>query len=484
MDRLGAAGLWILRWSHRSAKEPMVRILLTLFTPSRLLNNPVDGVHIHPKDFRLPSELWGEILLKATYIPFELEECPSPCSLLVYQNLNHWVHSRWRQNLPIRRNIILVSRLWRDIGEKFLYQTAFISSARVLQSLIFALQASRQRVCWVTRVSIKSNISSLALNQQLGEILNERNNIRAYQDETMYFPFPLSPTPTNYLRLRCIVLRSPIERFWSALPLFVNLEVLKLSNISLRHAVNVALPPVSLLHLHLVEFRFLASAVAEYNLFNIWMPTWKVPKLKTFIVDADNMEILPGIAAHSATIANLGLTGSPLQPPSSLNSPSPMRFQTTSLRRVLALHYFGTSSWRHLDGCIPLHTVREIELRLEESLGAAVVMANEYGWGSNLQDLGDLFLLTCDGTRTPSLSRVIVSIWHEDMKIIDKTVRGMFDGWIEKMEKTRPNVRLKLSFGFDDNGNEWTYDLYSVYQISKLGSPGLTTSSISFSESP
>jgi hypothetical protein len=458
----------------------VVRVLLTLFTPCRLLKRSVEGVYIHTGNFRLPSELWREILLKATHIPYELEDGPTPCSLSAYQNLSYWVHSKWNKNLPIRRNIVLVSRLWRDIGEEFLYQTAFIASVHVLQSLISALRASRQRVCWVKRVSIRGNISSFALNQQLGEILNERNNICMYQDDTMFFSFPLSPTPTNYHHLRCIVLRSPIDRFWSALPLFINLEVLKLFNISIGHTVNAAFPPVSLPHLHFVEFRFFGSAVAEYNLFNVWIPTWKAPKLKTFIVDADNMEILPGIEAHSATIANLGLTGSPLQPPSSLNSPSPMRFQTTSLRRVIAFHYFGTSSWRHLDGCIPLHSVREIELRLEESLGAAVVMANEYGWGSSLQDLRDLFTLTCDGARTPSLSQVIVSIRHEHMKIIDKTVQGMFDGWIEKMEKMRPDVRLKLSFGFDDNGNEWSYDVHSVYRSSKLGSPGLTTSSISF----
>ena len=462
----------------------MVRVLLTLFTPCRLLKYQVEGIHIRARDIRLPSELWGEILLKATCIPYELEECPSPCNLSVYQDLNQWIYRKWKEDLPIRRNIVLVSRFWRDIGEKFFYQSVFIASVHGFQSFIFALLASRQRVCWVRRLSIRSSIrssvSSLALNQQLGEILNYRNNVCIYQDDTMFFSFPLSPTPTNYLRLRCLVLRSPIERFWSTLPLFVNLEVLKLSNIIIGDAANVAFPSVSLPHLHFVEFRFLGSAVAEYNLFNVWMPTWEAPKIKTFIVDADNMVTLPGIEAHSATITNLGLTGSPLQPPSSLNSPSPMRFQTTSLRRVIAFHYFGTSSWRHLDGCIPLHSVREIELRLEGSLRAAVVMAHEYGWGSNLQDLSDLFILTRDSTRTSSLSQVIVSIWHDDMEIIDKTVRDMFDGWIEQMEAMRPDVRLKLSFGVDDDGNEWTYDIYSTFRSSKLG-PGLTTSSISFS---
>jgi hypothetical protein len=462
----------------------MVRAVLNLFTPYSPLNYPIEGAHIHARDTRLPSELWGEILLKATFIPYELEECPSTCGSSAYQNLNHWIYRKWKEDLPIRRNIVLVSRLWRDLGEKFLYQTIFIASVHVFQSFISALRASRPRVCWVKRVSIRSSISSLALDQQLGEILNDRNNIRIYQDDTMFFSFPLSPTPTNYLDLRCIILRNPIERFWSALPLFVNLEVLKLSNISIGHAVNVAFPPVSLLHLHFVEFRFFGSAVAEYNLFNVWMPTWEAPKLKTFIVDADNMATLPGIEAHSATIANLGLTGSPLQMTSSLNSPSPMRFQTTSLRRVIAFHYFGTSFWRHLDGCIPLHSVSEIELRLEENLRAAVVLANEYGWGSSLQDLCDLFTLTCDSTKTSSLSQVIVSIWHDDLKIIDKTVRDMFDGWIEKMEKARPDVGLKLSFGFDDNGDEWIYDIYSAFRSSKLASPGLTESSISFCEPP
>jgi len=305
-----------------------------------------------------------------------------------------------------------------------------------------------------------------------------------YQDDTVFFLFPLFPTPTNYLRLRCVVLRSPTERFWSALPLFVNLEVLKLSNICIDHAVHVVFPPVSLPQLQFVDLRFFVSTRAEYNLFNVWMPTWKAPKLNTLIVDADNMEILPGIEAHSATITNLGLTGSPLHPPSSPNSPSPMPVTTTPLRRIIALHNFGTSSWRHLDGCVPLHGVREIELRFEESLGAAIVMANGYGWGSSLQDLWDLFILICDGTRTPSLSQVIVSLWHKDMKLMDKALRGVFDSWIEKMETTRPGVQLKLSLGFGDDGNEWTYDMYSVYLSSKIGSPGLTSSSISFHESP
>jgi len=462
----------------------MVRAVHTSFTPRRLLKYPVEGVRTHAGDIRLPPELWGEILFKATCIPYELEECPSPCGFSAYQNLNHWIYRKWKEGLPIRRNIVLVSRLWRGIGEKFLYQTVFIASVHVFQSFISALRASRQRVCWVKRVSIRGSISSLALDQQLGEILDDGNNICIYQDDTMFFSFPLSPTPTNYLDLRCIVLRNPIERFWSALPLFVNLEVLKLTNISIGHAANIAFPPVSLPRLHFVEFRFFGSAVAEYNLFNVWMPTWEAPKIKTFVVDADNMVTLPGIEAHSATITNLGLTGSPLQTPSSLNSPSPMRFQTTSLRRVIAIHYFGTSFWHHLDGCIPLHTVREIELRLEENLRAAVVLANEYGWGRNLQDLWDLFTITCDSTRTSSLSQVIVSIWPDDLKIIDKPVRDMFDGWIEKMERTRPDVGLKLSFGFDDNGNEWVYDIYSAFRSSKVGSPELTTSSISFCEPP
>lgn len=443
----------------------------------------VERVDIHAADIRLPPELWGEILLKATYIPYELEECPSPGSFTVYQNLHQWVHLKWKGDLPIRRNIALVSRFWRDIGEKFLYQTAFIASVRVLRSFISSLRASRQRVCWVKRISINRSISSCALNQQLGEILNERNNICIYQDDAMFFSFPLSPTPTNYLHLRCIDLRSPNEQFWSALPLFVNLEVLKLSNIMISHSANAAFQPVSLPNLHFVELRFFGSAVAEYDLFNVWMPTWKLPKIKTFIVDADNMVTLPGIEAHSATIANLGLTGSPLQPPSPLNSPSPMTFQTTSLRRVIAFHYFGTSSWRHLDSCIPLHGVREIELSLEDRLRPAIFMANQFGWGSSLQGLLDLFTITCDSTRTSSLSQVIVSIWHNDMKWIDKPVRDMFDGWIEKMERTRPDVRLKLSFGLDNNGNEWIYDIYSVYRRSTLGSPALTTSSISFCES-
>jgi hypothetical protein len=264
--------------------------------------------------------------------------------------------------------------------------------------------------------------------------------------------------------LRSISLRSPIEQFWSTLPLFVNVEVLKLSHISIGHSADVAFPPVSLPHLHFVEFRFFGSAMAEYDLFNLWVPTWKVPKLKTLIVDADNMETLPGIEAHSLTIANLGLTGSLLQRSPSLNASSspPMKFRATSLRRVIAFHHFGTSSWRHLDGCIPLHGVREIELRLE-SLGAAIVMAHGYGWGHSLQDLWDLFTLICDRTRTPSLSQVIVSLWRDDMKTFDKEVKDVFDSWIEKMEKTRPGVRLNLSFGFDGDGNEWTYDMYSVW---------------------
>ena len=462
----------------------MVRVLLTFFTPCRPLKCPVEQLHIHAADIRLPSELWGDILLKATYIPYELEECPSPGSFTVYQNLHHWIHRKWKEGLPIRRNMVLVSRFWRDIGERFLYQTAFIASVHALQLFISALRASRQRVCWVKHVSIRRNISSLALNQQLGDILNERNNICIYQDETMCFSFPLSPTPTNYLSLRCIALRSPNERFWNALPLFINLEVLRLSNIIIDHAADAAFPPVSLPHLHFVEFRFFSSAAAEYNLFNVWMPTWKAPKIKTFIVDADNMVTLPGIEAHSATIANLGLTGSPLQPSSSLNSPSPIRFQTTSLRRVIAFHRFGASSWRHLDSCIPLHGVHEIELRFEQSLTAAVVMANRYGWGRDLEDLCDLFAITCDSIRTSSLSQVIVSIWHGDMERIDETVRHTFDDWIEKMEKMRPDVRLKLSFGLDDNGNEWAYDLCSVYRSSISGSPTLATSSISFCEPP
>lgn len=463
----------------------MVR-LTQLICTKLLLKGSVEAVRIHAGDFRLPSELWREILLKATQIPFEFEECPSPCTLSVYTNPNHWVYRNWKKNLPIRRNIVLVSRFWRDIGEEFLYQTVFIVSIRVLQSFLSALRVSRQRVCWVKRVSVRNNISSLALNQQFGEILNEGNNLYVYQDDTMFFPFPFSPTPTNYLSLRCVVLRSPIEQFWSALPLFINLEVLKLSNISINHAVNITFPPVSLPRLYFVEFRFFSSAVAENNLFNVWMPTWEAPKLKTLVVDADNMEILPGIEAHSSTIANLGLTGSPLQPPSSFNLPSPMKCRATALRRVIAFHNFGTSSWRHLDGCIPFHGVREIELRLEESLGAALVMANGYGWGSTLRDLWDLFTLICDSTRTPSLSQVIVSLWHEDMKalIIDGAVRGVFDDWIEKMEKMRPGVRLNLSFGFDDDGNERCYDMYSVYQSSKSESPGLTTCSISSYGSP
>ena len=462
----------------------MVRVLLTFFTPRPLLKYPVERVHTHAADIRLPSELWGEILLKATYIPYELEECPSLGCFTVYQNLYQWVHLKWKENLPIRRTIALVSRFWRDISEKFLYQTAFIASLRVLQSFLSSLRASRQRVCWVKRISISRSISSSVLNQELGETLNERNNICIYQDDAMFFSFPLSPTPTNYLHLRCIDLRSPNEQFWSALPLFVNLEVLKLSNIMIDHDANAAFQPVSLPNLHFVDFRFFGSAEGEYNLFNVWIPTWKIPKIKTFIVDAGNMVTLPGVEAHSATIANLGLTGSPLQPPSSLNSPSPMRFQTTSLRRIIAFHYFGTSSWRHLDGCIPLHGVREIEFSFEDRLRPAIFMANHYGWGIGLQGLWDLFTITCDSTRTSSLSQVIVSIWHNDMKFLDKTVRDMFDGWIDTMEKTRPDVRLKLSFGLDDNGNEWVYDIYSVYRRSTLGSPALTTSSISFSESP
>ena len=334
---------------------------------------------------------------------------------------------------------------------------------------------------------MRTDVTRLTLSrplEQLGEIFNERNNLLVYQDDTMFFQFPLYPTPTNYLRLRCIVLRSPIERFWTALPLFVNLEVLKLSNISIYHVVNVVFPPVSLPNLHFVELRFFGSARAEYDLFNIWMPTWKVPKLKTLIVDADNMEVLPGIKAHAATLTDLGLMGSPLQPSSPLSLPSPTKFRTTTLRRVLVFHNFGTSSWRHLDGCIPLHDVREIELRLEESLGAAVVMARGYGWGSSLRDLSDLFTLSCDKTRTPSLSQVIVFIDHEDMRSLDNTIRGVFDDWIEKMERTRPGVRLRISFGFDDDGNEWAHDMCSVHLSSKLGSPGLATSSVSFCESP
>ena len=462
----------------------MVRVLLTFFTPCPLLKYPVERVHRHAADIRLPSELWGEILLKATYIPYELEECPSLGSFTVYQNLHQWVYLKWKRDLPIRRNIVLVSRFWRDIGEKFLYQTVFIASVRVLQSFLSSLRAYRQRVCWVKRISINRSISSCALNQRLGETLDERNNICIYQDDAMFFSFPLSPTPTNYLHLRCIDLRSPNEQFWSALPLFVNLEVLKLSNIMIGPGANAAFQPVSLRNLHFVELRFFGSAAAEYNLFNVWMPTWNIPKIKTFIVDADNMGTLPGIEALSATIANLGLTGSPLQPSSSLNSPSPMRFQTTSLRRVIAFHYFGTSSWRHLDGCIPLHGVREIELSFEDRLRPAVFMAKQYGWGSSLQGLSDLFAITCDSTRTSSLSQVVVSIWHNDMKWIDKTVLDMFDGWIEKMEKMRPNVRLKLSFGLHDNGSEWVYDICSVNRRSTLESSALTTSSISFCESP
>ena len=462
----------------------MVRALLTFFTLCRLLKCPVERVHTHAGDIRLPSELWGDILLKATYIPFELEECPSPGSSTCYQNLHNWIYCKWKEGLPTRRNMVLVSRFWRDIGERYLYQTAFIASAHALHSFLSALRASRQRVCWVKHISIRRHIPSLALNQQLGVILNEKNNLCIYQDDTICFSFPLSPTPTNYLTLRCIALRSPNEQLWNALPLFVNLEVLKLSNIIIDHTADAAFPPVSLPNLHFVEFRFFSAAVAEYNFFNVWVPTWKAPKIKTFIVDADNMVTLPGIEAHSATIANLGLTGSPLRPSSSLNSPSPMRFQTTSLRRVIAFHHFGTSSWRHLDSCIPLHGVHEIELRFEQSLTAAVVMAKQYGWGRDLQDLCDLFTITCDSTRTSSLSQVTVSIWHGDMEIIDQTVRLKFDGWIVKMEKMRPDVRLKLSFGLDDNGNERAYDLCSVSRSSILGSPALTTSSISFCEPP